>query len=111
MKIAGCVLACVFAGLFTSQCYAHSQTGNISFYSEGSLTASGERFNNRALTCAHRTLPFGTKVKVEYRGKRVDCRVNDRGPYIAGRILDISLQSAQDLGMTKTGVVVATIVW
>src|SRR6266705_5679035 len=99
------------ATLAASPVYAHSQTGNISFYSEGSQTASGERFNNRALTCAHRTLPFGTKVKVEYRGKRVDCRVNDRGPYIAGRILDISLQSAHDLGMTKAGVVGATIVW
>ncbi len=105
------ILGCLVATLATSPIYAHSQTGNISFYSEGSQTASGEPFNKRALTCAHRTLPFGTKVKVEYRGKRVDCRVNDRGPYIAGRILDVSLQSAHDLGMTKAGVVVATIVW
>src|SRR6266704_7104239 len=94
------ISACLLAAIFASPCYAHSQTGNISFYSEGSQTASGERFNNRALTCAHRTLPFGTKVKVEYRGKLVACRVNDRGPFIAGRILDVSLASAHDLGMT-----------
>ena len=106
------ILGCLFvAVIYITPCYAHSQTGNISFYSEGSQTASGERFDKRALTCAHRTLPFGTKVKVEYRGKRVDCRVNDRGPFISSRILDVSLASAQALGMTEAGVVMATMEW
>ncbi|SRR6266704_577020 len=104
-------LATLAATLAASPVYAHSQTGNISFYSEGSQTASGERFDKRALTCAHRTLPFGTKVKVEYRGKLVACRVNDRGPFIAGRILDVSLASAHALGITEAGVVMATMEW
>jgi len=93
-------------------CYAQSQSGKVSFYTEGSSTASGERFNKRALTCAHRTIPFGTIVTVGYRGKVVSCRVNDRGPAKwTGRMLDLSLASAQALGMTKAGVVYATMEW
>lgn len=93
--------------------YAQShKAGKISFYSEGSKTSSGERFNKRALTCAHRTIPFGTVVRVGYRGKVVSCRVNDRGPAKwTGRILDVSLASAQALGMTQAGVVNATMDW
>lgn len=91
--------------------YAQSAKGKISYYSEGSHTASGERFNKRALTCAHRTLPFGTVVKVGYRGKVIACRINDRGPWVKGRILDVSLGSAQALGITHAGVVYATIGW
>ncbi len=103
------VLACGF--LVTSSSYAKSQIGRVSYYSEGPLTASGERFNKRALTCAHRTLPFGTIVRVGYRGKSVSCRINDRGPFVRGRMLDVSLASAQTLGMTGAGVVLATMEW
>jgi rare lipoprotein A len=91
--------------------YAASHNGRISYYSSGSHTSSGERFNKRAFTCAHRTLPFGTIVKVGYRGKVVACRVNDRGPFVRGRVLDVSLASAHALGMTGAGVVYATLVW
>ena len=105
------ILILAFCFLLLPSCYAESHTGKISYYSEGLLTASGERFNKRALTCAHRTLPFGTNVQVEYRGKVVTCRVNDRGPFIAGRILDVSLASAHALGMEGAGVVVATLEW
>jgi len=105
------VLILAFCFLSASYSYAKSHTGKISYYSEGSLTASGERFNKRALTCAHRMLPFGTNVQVEYRGKVVTCRVNDRGPYIAGRILDVSLEAAKALQMVDAGVITTTIVW
>src|SRR5258705_4164579 len=95
----------------TSSGYAASHKGRISYYSHGSHTSSGERFNRRALTCAHRTLPFGTMVRVGYRGRTVSCRVNDRGPFVRGRMLDVSLASAHALGMTVAGVVLATMEW
>lgn len=98
----------LFFLMLTTPCFA--QSGKISFYWEGSKTASGERFDKRAFTCAHRTLPFGTVVRVGYRDKVVACRVNDRGPAKwTGRILDVSLASAQALGMIQAGVVYATI--
>src|SRR6266576_6485393 len=99
------VLVLAFGFLVTSSSYAQSQRGRVSYYSEGPLTASGERFNKRALTCAHRTLPFGTIVRVGYRGRAISCRVNDRGPFVRGRMLDVSLASAHALGMTGAGVV------
>ena len=105
------ILILAFGFLVTSSSYAQSHIGRVSYYSEGPLTASGERFNKRALTCAHRTLPFGTMVRVGYRGKSVACRINDRGPFIRGRILDVSLASAHALGMTGAGVVLATMEW
>ncbi|MBN1289888.1 MAG: septal ring lytic transglycosylase RlpA family protein [Actinobacteria bacterium] len=66
----------------------------------GRPTASGEIFDQYALTCAHRTLPFGTWLKVTFRGRSVICRVNDRGPFIAGRILDLSRGSAEAIGLS-----------
>lgn len=107
----GVLLVLLVSLITVSRGYAQSQKGRISYYSEGKSTSSGERFNKRALTCAHRTLPFGTVVKVGYRGKTVACRVNDRGPYVRGRVLDISLGSAQALGITHAGVVYATMEW
>jgi rare lipoprotein A len=73
----------------------------------GGVTASGETYDPSALTCAHRTLPFGTRVEVENlaNGKRRVLRVNDRGPFIRGRVIDVSQKAAQDLGMTRNGVV------
>ena len=105
------ILILAFGFLLTSSSYAQSQIGRVSYYSEGPLTASGERFNKLALTCAHKTLPFGTMVRVGYRGRTVSCRVNDRGPFVRGRMLDVSLASAHALGMTGVGVVLATIEW
>lgn len=70
----------------------------------GRLTASGARFNHQALTCAHKTLPFGTVLRLEYQGRQVKVRVTDRGPYIKGRDLDLSWAAAKALGMIDTGV-------
>lgn len=64
----------------------------------GRLTASGERFNQWAMTAAHKTLPFGTKVKVTYKGKSVVVRINDRGPFTKGRTIDLSKAAAQRIG-------------
>jgi rare lipoprotein A len=80
--------------------------GMASFYREGSRTASGEKFNPNELTAAHRTLPFGTKVRVTdvSTGKSVTVRVNDRGPFVGGRVIDVSHAAAESLGMTGKGV-------
>jgi len=80
--------------------------GMASFYRHGSRTASGEKFNPGELTAAHRTLPFGTKVRVTdvTTGKSVTVRVNDRGPFINGRVIDVSHAAAESLGMTGKGV-------
>ena len=72
----------------------------------GKRTASGEHYNYNGFTCAHRNLPFGTFLKVtNLRNKRfVIVRVNDRGPFIKGRVLDVSLGAARELGMLGQGV-------
>lgn len=84
--------------------------GSISFYGpgfHGKRTANGERFNAQALTMAHRTLPFGTMVRVTNlrNGRSVVLRVNDRGPWARGRIADVSVAAARALGMHGHGVV------
>ena len=83
--------------------------GYSSYYADkfhGRKTANGEIFNMHDYTAAHRNLPFGTVLLVTNleNGKKVKVRVNDRGPYVAGRILDLSLQAAKDIGLIKTGV-------
>lgn len=83
-------------------------SGDASYYGpgfDGKKTASGEIFNQNALTCAHRSLPFGTKLKVTRKsnGKSVVVRVNDRGPYSKKRILDLSVAAAKKLGLEKAG--------
>ena len=76
-----------------------------SYYSEGKRTASGERFNPNGFTAAHRTLPFGTRLKLtnERTGHSVVVRVNDRGPFIRGRGLDVAKGAAAALGMIGAG--------
>jgi rare lipoprotein A len=81
------------------------QRGAASWYGpgfHGRKTASGERFNTHALTAAHRTLPFGTRVRVtnERTGRSVVVRINDRGPYAHGRVIDLSKASAQAVGLS-----------
>lgn len=68
----------------------------------GKETANGERFNPEALTAAHRTLPFGSCVRVTLQssGREVDVRINDRGPFIKGRIIDLSARAARELGLS-----------
>ena len=79
--------------------------GIASFYTEGQRTASGERFNTNDLTAAHPTLPFGTRLRVTNlsTGRSVTVRVNDRGPYVPGRIVDVSHSAANALGMAGSG--------
>jgi len=86
-----------------------SQTGKASYYADkfnGRKTASGEKFRNSKLTAAHKTLPFGTKVKVTNlsNGKSVKVRINDRGPFVAGRIIDLSKKAAHKINIDKEGV-------
>jgi rare lipoprotein A len=80
--------------------------GMASFYWQGQTTATGERFNPNGMTAAHRTLPFGTRVRVTHlgNGRSVDVRINDRGPYIAGRMIDLSRGAAGVIGMHHQGV-------
>jgi rare lipoprotein A len=80
------------------------------YYWEGQRTASGERFNPRGMTAAHRTLPFGTRLTVSNprTGKSVTVVINDRGPFVSGVGLDLSLGAAQALGMRSTGAVCVT---
>ncbi|HEV7407384.1 MAG TPA: septal ring lytic transglycosylase RlpA family protein [Bradyrhizobium sp.] len=84
----------------------HSFSGMASYYGNesGSKTASGARFNQNAMTCAHRSLPFGTKLKVTHGGRSVVVTVNDRGPFIRGRVLDLSTGAARAVGLTGAGV-------
>jgi rare lipoprotein A len=84
----------------------HSFSGIASFYGNesGHKTASGQRFNENAMTAAHRSLPFGTKLRVTHNGKSVVVTINDRGPFIKGRVLDLSTGAARAVGLTSSGV-------
>jgi peptidoglycan lytic transglycosylase len=83
-----------------------SFAGVASFYGNesGSKTASGQRFDQNAMTAAHRSLPFGTKLRVTHKGRSVVVTVNDRGPFIKGRVLDLSTGAARAVGLTSSGV-------
>lgn len=86
-----------------------TQEGRASYYADrfqGRTTASGDTFDQRALTAAHRSLPFGTKVLVtrEDTGESVEVEINDRGPFVKGRIIDLSKGAARELGMLNRGV-------
>ena len=105
----------LIAGVFTLGLNVHSAQADIqgagvavkaSFYHHGIRTASGERFNPNGLTAAHKTLPFGTHLRLVNRsnGKTVTVRVNDRGPFIKGRDLDVSRGAAIALGMISSGI-------
>src|ERR1700723_1737720 len=83
-----------------------SFSGMASFYGNesGSKTASGQRFNQEAMTAAHRSLPFGTKLRVTHGGRSVVVTINDRGPFVRGRVLDLSTGAARAIGLTSAGV-------
>ncbi len=90
------------------------ERGQASYYADkfnGKTTASGEKFSNKKLTAAHKTLPFGTMVRVTNlaNGKSVDVRINDRGPFVKGRIIDLSKAAAQKIDMLQTGIAEVTI--
>ena len=89
-----------------SQSSGRGFSGRASYYGNesGSRTASGQRFNQNAMTAAHRSLPFGTKLRVTHRGQSVVVTINDRGPFIKGRVLDLSTGAARAIGLTGAGV-------
>jgi len=94
------------ASIFTTSGLGRLFSGMASYYGSesGSRTASGQRFNQNAMTCAHRSLPFGTKLRVTHGGQSVVVTVNDRGPFIRGRVLDLSSGAARVIGLTRAGV-------
>jgi rare lipoprotein A len=94
------------AALVATTGSTHNFSGMASFYGNesGSKTASGQRFNQNAMTCAHRSLPFGTKLRVTHGSRSVVVTVNDRGPFVHGRVLDLSTAAAREVGLTSAGV-------
>ena len=116
------ILTCLLAAVLLNGCagtsgdpaevggVAHSETGLASYYGHqyhGRTTANGEIYDENKLTAAHRTLPFGTRVRVtnEDNGNSVVLRVNDRGPFVDGRIIDVSWRAAQELDFVAQGLV------
>ena len=101
------VVAALVAGLIsTTGAYAGDQCGGASWYSlPGNRTASGDRMNPSAMTAAHKSLPFGTKVRVvdQRTGKSIQVTINDRGPFVKGRIIDLSKAAATKLGFRNAG--------
>jgi rare lipoprotein A len=88
---------------------SQTQTGVASYYHDslhGHKTASGQRYNKNRFTAAHKTLPLGTQIQVTdtLTGRSIVVKVNDRGPFVKGRILDLSREAADELGMIKKGV-------
>ena len=102
------ILAALSLCAFFSACAlpATAQTGMASYYKSGRLTANGERFNPNGYTAAHRSLKFGTKVRVTNlrNGRSVVVRINDRGPYVSGRIIDLTYGAAIAVGLHDTGI-------
>lgn len=94
----------MFSGVETPAA-ANTQTGIASWYEMGHTTANGEAYNPDGLTAAHRTLPFGTVVQVKNlrNGRTVRLRINDRGPFVGGRIIDVSRGGARQLGLMGSG--------
>jgi rare lipoprotein A len=94
------------AGSFSGAANAGTQCGMASWYDHTSRTASGERGNPNGFTAAHRSLPFGTKVKVVNlaNSRSVTVRVNDRGPFVRGRVIDVTRAAADQLGFRRRGV-------
>jgi rare lipoprotein A len=86
---------CAVLLLFASSA-ANAESGLASYY--GGVGRSGE------MTCAHRSRPFGSVIRVSYSGHSIQCRVNDRGPFVRGRIIDISTSAARALGILQLGV-------
>jgi rare lipoprotein A len=100
------------AAILPSSGSGRTFSGVASYYGSesGSQTASGERFNQNAMTCAHRSLPFGTKLRVSAGGRSVVVTVNDRGPFVRGRVLDLSKGAARALGMGGLARVTAEVI-
>lgn len=110
IAVAACAAGIVFIACgdaaFAGQKADMTTTGMASYYGYSGRTANGERHSAKAMTAAHRSLPFGTKVRVTNvsNGRSVVLRINDRGPFIRGRIIDVSTAAAETLGFRKRGV-------
>ena len=102
---ASLAIAGVLASQPVDRAHALTQCGHASWYAMTSRTASGERANPNAMTAAHRSLPFGTSVQVTNlrNGRSVVVRINDRGPFIRGRIIDVTKAAASKLGFVGAG--------
>lgn len=105
-RILAALVFCAFAMPITMSAPADAQTGMASYYKSGKRTANGERFNPNGYTAAHRSLKFGTKVRVTNlrNGRSVIVRINDRGPFVGGRIIDLTYGAAKAVGMHGSGV-------
>lgn len=92
--------------------HRHASGGNASWYASGHRTANGEHFNPNGLTAAHRSLPFGTMVRVtnQTNGRSVVVRINDRGPFVGGRQIDLARGAARAIGMGGTSYVSMSVV-
>ncbi len=103
--------ALAVAAFLVSNASARASCGTASWYHEGSRTANGERYRPDGITAAHKKLPFGTRVKVTHQrtGRSVTVRINDRGPFIRGRIIDLSRGAKRALGMGGLAPVCLTI--
>jgi rare lipoprotein A len=104
-----CLAASLFIPLASQEAHAYSACGTSSWYGaefEGQRTANGERFNAYGLTAAHRSLPFGTRLKVvnQANGRSVTIRVNDDGPHVSGRIIDLSQGAFSRIASLGSGV-------
>src|SRR5688572_32731771 len=102
------IFSTVFLFTILSSGFAQTQTGKASFYAdkfEGTPTASGEKYRHSKLTAAHKTLPFGTRVRVTNvsNNASVEVVINDRGPYVENRIIDLSKSAAEELGFVNQG--------
>ncbi len=115
LMLVGCLCACAPANIPPPPPQAaqpqptYTETGLASWYGrdhDGQITANGERFHATALTAAHRDLPFGTVVRVTNldSGRTVKVRINDRGPHVKGRIIDLSAAASKALGVADDGV-------
>lgn len=99
------IILAAFLAAFLLPAVCHAEVA--SYYGgkfHGRKTASGQIYNQNAHTCAHKTLPFGTRLSVTYQGRTTTCTVNDRGPFIRGRDIDLSVACAKEIGLTGAGV-------
>lgn len=104
MTVLKSLFAAALVAAFLLPATARAESCVSSYYWQGTKTASGQRFNPDGLTTAHRSLPFGTRLRVTYGGRSVIVTVNDRGPFIKGRCLDLSRGAARAIGLTGAGV-------
>ena len=109
MRILTILVLCALSAFWSAPTHARAvraQCGEASWYAmAGKRTASGEKANPNGFTAAHRSLPFGTKVRVTNRrnGRSVVVRINDRGPFVRGRIIDLSRAAAAQIGLVRAG--------